>query len=450
MFTPRQIRRGLPGFVLAFVAVAVLVLLPSIGLLRIKQATDTSHQFTSQRNALSDLASELLVLVTGPLAVYGTTGLATDREAAVTAIRMTRTQVAAAEEWRTTGIRDDFGPLVETQVQLATEVLDSADSFVEEIDSGQTVESAPSTPRVVGAAGAILSQQHEFSLGANEVSRLLDAERRSAVREGEFLLGTAVILAVVIIGGLGILTWRGAHSETVRAREGRESAERLAAHRGDVVNMAAHELRNPLTALTLASELIVRSAANSTVAELEDLAQDAHVAALRCNSLVNELLDLGRMDAERLQLHAGTTPLQPALQAAVAMAEAHHGSRDVRISGRVETSVMADPDRLRVILRNLIDNAFKYSPSNSAVFISVVEGNERVRVEVLDEGAGVPEEFRERIFERFERLATPGHASGVGIGLFLSRELARRMNGELRCGPSDGGGQFELELPLGV
>jgi signal transduction histidine kinase len=130
------------------------------------------------------------------------------------------------------------------------------------------------------------------------------------------------------------------------------------------------------------------------------------------------------------------------------MSTAHHGPRDVHISGDQLTPVSADPDRLKVILRNLVDNAFKYSPADSGVFISISQFEDRVRIDVQDEGAGVPEEFRERIFERFERLGTPAHASGVGIGLFLSRELARRMDGDIRCEPSERGARFELELPV--
>jgi signal transduction histidine kinase len=198
----------------------------------------------------------------------------------------------------------------------------------------------------------------------------------------------------------------------------------------------------------MASELLVREAEKLNRPELSGLAEDARVAAWRCNALVNELLDLGRLDADRLQLRTGTTALAAPLSEAIAMARAHHGPRELRIEGRLDAAVLADPERLKVILRNLVDNAFKYSPTESLVSVTVSEGEDRVRLDIRDEGVGVPKELRERIFQRFERLSAPEHVSGVGIGLFLSRELARRMNGEIRCRDAERGAAFELELPL--
>ncbi len=441
-------RRGVAAFwILLGMGLAVLVGLPVIGLARIDRATDKSHDYTRITGTVEELTTGVLQLVTGSLAQFGATGNADTRAGAVEAIRQAREQVASLEAESAAAENVGIAEAVERQLVLVRAILDPADQFVREIDSGLTTQTAPSTDTVVGAAGAILQGRSTFSNDVKPVAAQVDQDRREALRDARWLLVAGVVFFVFMVIALGTLNRRRIEKVFVAESARRDSAERLAAHRADVVNMASHELRNPLTALTMASQLIVRAADTGDPDELRELATDAHIAALRCNALVNELLDLGRLDADRLHLSVGATLLSAPLKEAVEMSRAHHGDREVSISGKIDAAVSADADRLRVILRNLVDNAFKYSPADTPIFVTVSQGEGKVRIDVRDQGAGVPAEFRERIFHRFERMAAPGHASGVGIGLFLSRELARRMNGEIRCAESDLGARFQLELP---
>jgi signal transduction histidine kinase len=127
---------------------------------------------------------------------------------------------------------------------------------------------------------------------------------------------------------------------------------------------------------------------------------------------------------------------------------------DIEVSvkkARGVPAVAADPDKLRQILTNLIDNAIKYSPDGGRVEVEIGRSGGRVRFRVTDEGLGIPPAEQDRIFEKFFRLdpnLTRG-VGGTGLGLYISRELVLRMNGRIWV-DSDGrsGSSFFLELPV--
>jgi signal transduction histidine kinase len=130
--------------------------------------------------------------------------------------------------------------------------------------------------------------------------------------------------------------------------------------------------------------------------------------------------------------------------AEVAQAVAPEFTLDVRAPEPVHTVV--DPLRIEQVLVNLIDNARKYSPAGTHIDISVLPDPETVSVSVRDRGQGIPEEERERIFERFHRLARD--QNGLGLGLHISREIARGHGGDLVVeAPADGGSRFIVRLP---
>ena len=441
------LRRRVIAAVLAGVAALSLIALPVVGLLRIDRTTADSHRYTTIVAIADSLGVNLLQLVTGPLARYGEAPSEATRTESAAAIALVRGQLTELERERDRAAALGLGEALDLYIAKASAVVGHAETFQADIDGGATTETAPATSLVVAAASELLAAQGEFALANGPVRLKLDHDRRDALREAQLLLGVAVVMAA---GGLGALVLVDARRitrvfSTQEAR--RETAERLAAHRADVVNLASHELRSPLTVLTLSTDLLRSTAGTRQDGEIAGLAEDAHTAAMRCEALVSELLDLGRIDADRLQLHVGATPLIPAITDVAVLSEARHGAHPLLISGADEVRVNADPDRLRIILRNLIDNAFKYSPPGSDVRVDVQEWEGRVRIDVRDEGAGIPEDQRERVFGRFERLSATEHLPGVGIGLYLSRELARRMDGDLRCESSEDGAAFQLELP---
>jgi signal transduction histidine kinase len=228
-------------------------------------------------------------------------------------------------------------------------------------------------------------------------------------------------------------------------------AEDTARHRGDLVDLASHELRNPLAILSLSAEMLEAEASALGEPALQETAAAARAAAARAAALVSELLDLSRMDAQRLRLDLAAVRLGPAIEEAIALTASHWGERPVNRSGPPldDGVVVADPERLGIVLRNLVDNAFKYSPDGTPVHIDVdTEDGESVTITVSDEGQGVAQSARALVFDRFSRGEATAHVGGLGIGLHLSRELARRMGGDLSLAPSSPGQGARFRLVL--
>lgn len=276
----------------------------------------------------------------------------------------------------------------------------------------------------------------------------LEFHKSAAFDSGEFHVqvilaaGAATTFALAALG----LVVRLARRARLRARRAEDAAQ----HQGDLVNLASHELRNPLAILSLSAEMLQAEAALLGAVDLADAAAAAYAAAGRAEAVVTELLDLSRLDADRLRLDVASTPLAPAIDNAISLTTAQWGDRPLAVSPAASGSVvLADPDRLAIILRNMVDNAFKYSPPGTAVSIDVDGvGDDRVSVTVSDHGPGVIDADRAAVFDRFARSEATAHAGGLGIGLYLSRELARRMGGELELLPRHphGGARFRLVL----
>jgi signal transduction histidine kinase len=117
------------------------------------------------------------------------------------------------------------------------------------------------------------------------------------------------------------------------------------------------------------------------------------------------------------------------------------------LPGPEATWARADPAACARVVRILIDNALRYAPEGEPIEIATARAGGRVTVEVADRGPGVPDDERERIFERFHRGRSAGAQSGFGLGLAIGRELAERMNGTLVLAGSDVGARFRLTLP---
>jgi signal transduction histidine kinase len=108
-----------------------------------------------------------------------------------------------------------------------------------------------------------------------------------------------------------------------------------------------------------------------------------------------------------------------------------------------------DPDRFQIVVRNLLSNAAKYSPSGSDICVDVRRDGDRARVSVRDHGVGISTEDQTHLFTRFGRIETSAHVQGTGLGLWLSREIARMHDGDLTVDSKAGGGStFTFTLPL--
>jgi len=211
---------------------------------------------------------------------------------------------------------------------------------------------------------------------------------------------------------------------------------------------ASHELRSPLAVLMGELELALRRP--RTPDELRATIETTLEELGRLQRLVESLLTLARSDASSLPTAPSDVDLVEVTRRAVEPYEALLAARNVSVGFEAPAPVPARADPLWAgrVIANLVDNACKFTPAGGAVTVAVRADGERARVEVRDNGPGVPEPDRERIFERFYRgEAARASTDGFGLGLALGREIARALGGDLQALASDGGARFVLTLP---
>ncbi len=250
------------------------------------------------------------------------------------------------------------------------------------------------------------------------------------------------------ISGSGV----GFEEGTVYAFRDLTEEKALEEMKADFVATVSHELRTPLAAIYGSAQTLRR-----TDIELEPEIREQLLGVIasesdRLGTIVNDLLVAGRLDAD--QLPVSVEQCDPAELAAtvVESARTHVPENvvlDLDVAERIP-SVVADPGQLHQVLVNLVDNAIKYSPEGGPVVLSVANGDGSIRFSIADEGLGIPASEHRRIFEKFYRLdpdMTRG-IGGTGLGLYICRELVRRMDGKIWVESKPGqGSTFFVDLP---
>jgi len=210
--------------------------------------------------------------------------------------------------------------------------------------------------------------------------------------------------------------------------------------------MMNHELRNALTGVFGWAERLVRArGGDPTLA-----AQEVYEGAERTVALLNDVLDLTRLDAGKVHAVTREVDVRGVVQRAVAGLEPQAEPRRIEIVTTCPDApppLTTDPVRLQQILTNLLGNAVRHSPDAAVVRVTVEVTRRQFLLTVSDEGSGIPVELQERIFEPFERV-NPESGTGVGLGLAISRRLAQVLGGTLTVSSTPGeGARFLLSLP---
>ncbi|HWH54905.1 MAG TPA: ATP-binding protein [Gaiellaceae bacterium] len=267
-----------------------------------------------------------------------------------------------------------------------------------------------------------------------------------ALRESENWVALGVYLVTgVVVGELATRSRRLA-GEAVAAETLRQSD----AVKTAVLRAVSHDLRSPLTAIRTASEGLDKSALELSAPEREELFETIRIEVRRLERLVDNLLDLSRLEA-------GPARRKPELwtvEALLAGAFEQLGAEAERIDAKLGSNpivVLVDGSHIERVLVNLLENALKFSSPTDAVDVSVAGEGGRVLVRVHDRGPGIAEGDRQRIFDAFERGSDA--ARGSGLGLAIARGFAEANGGRVWVeeeGFGSAGSTFVLALPAGA
>ena len=246
------------------------------------------------------------------------------------------------------------------------------------------------------------------------------------------------------------------HTRLVEAaRVARVEAEVAAAQlqaQDEFLAVAAHELKTPITSIKTAAQLLLRRYARQGMPDPQQAQRGLQTIERgidRLTRLVTLLLESVRLQAGRLQLERKLTNLTQLVQQAVAQAQAQTEQHQLVVAPGAEVWAEVDALRLEQVVRNLLENAIKFSPGGGRIDISVqrVPGD-RVELAVRDRGLGVAPEHRSHLFERFYQAHGSSHQSGLGLGLYISRGIVAQHGGTIRAEfPADGGTRMVVTLP---
>jgi signal transduction histidine kinase len=279
-------------------------------------------------------------------------------------------------------------------------------------------------PRTIGMLGLVRAEENAFS---PEEIELLN------------LLGRLVATAV----------------QNIRAYEAERSTadelRRLSALRADFVSLVSHELRSPMAAVIGAARTLQERWRELSANQRESFLALIGDETARLAALVGDVLDTSRIEAGTFSFSFTDVDLGELLRDVAAAAE--FGQDEVRVSARVNGALpqlRGDRERLRQVVQNLVDNAVKYSPAGAEVEVYAGADDSLVRVEVRDQGPGIPLDDQKLIFEKFGRSNLAGSAKpGTGLGLFIARSIAEAHGGSLEVDSTpDHGSVFRLELPV--
>jgi PAS domain S-box-containing protein len=225
--------------------------------------------------------------------------------------------------------------------------------------------------------------------------------------------------------------------------------ERLNQLKTEFITLVSHEFRTGLVGIQGFSEMI--RDADISIEEARNFAGDINNDAQRLNRMINDMLDLDRIEAGRLVLRMEHVRLNAVLQEAVE--RAHASSERHTISTHLDPSdpvVTCDEDRLAQIISNLLTNAVKYSPDGGEIVVTsrVIEGF--VQIGVRDHGVGIAPDFVKRLFNRYERYEkTSGKVIGTGLGLAIAKQIVEMQGGRIWVESTVGeGSEFHFTLPL--
>jgi signal transduction histidine kinase len=242
-------------------------------------------------------------------------------------------------------------------------------------------------------------------------------------------------------------------NEYEAARAKLDEQRRLERLKNEFISIVSHELRTPLTSIHGALGLIGSGLGGELSPRARQLLDVAYRNSQRLVRLVDDILDLQKIESGSMPFHFQPLELRPLLEHALEANQTYASALGVSIvlvEAVQGARVYADSDRMIQVMTNLLSNAAKFSPPGESVLVTATREHNELRVAVTDRGPGIPDEFRDRIFQRFAQAdsSTTREKGGTGLGLSITKAIVERLGGTISFeSPPEGGTTFHFDLP---
>jgi len=350
---------------------------------------------------------------------------------------MTVTSGALAEARRTTRIRKGEGVLGRTAITLeAVQVADIAlpgayEGRLREILIDAGVRAILAVPMVregqlIGCLGVTRNQPGDFPAETIDLLRTFATQSALAIQNARLF-----------------------HEIEDKGRQ-LEAASR---HKSEFLANMSHELRTPLNAVIGFSEVLAERMFGELNEKQEEYLKDIYASGQHLLSLINDILDLSKIEAGRMELEVADFDLPVAIDNALILVRERAGRRGIALHQAVDAhlgSIRADERKIKQILLNLLSNAIKFTPEGGRIEVQAVPGDGTVEVSVRDTGVGIAPEDHEAVFEEFRQVGTADKkVEGTGLGLALSRKFVELHGGRIWVESEVGkGSTFTFSLPV--
>jgi NtrC-family two-component system sensor histidine kinase KinB len=222
--------------------------------------------------------------------------------------------------------------------------------------------------------------------------------------------------------------------------------------KSEFVMTASHELRTPLTSIGMSIDLLLEGATKKLNEKEQQLLLAAHEDLQRLKVFVNNLLDLSKIEAGKMEMELSSIPIRVLFEKVVTVFKNQSEEKAVDLSFSAPDAVpnvKADDTKITWVLTNLISNALRYTPSGGHIKLSAESFGPSVQISVSDDGPGIPYEYQSKIFDKFVQVKSDKAVGGSGLGLAICREVVRAHGGTIWVDSVPGSGStFTFTLPI--
>jgi|GEM_PF-2752123 len=324
------------------------------------------------------------------------------------------------------------------------------DSIITVDDQGKIMSWNPQSEIMFGFAPNELNQKSIDELVPDLSNQLSGIENKGPIeRTAIQKLGDELAVELTISGM--IVNEEHRYVIIIRDISERKKIESL---KNEFVSVVSHELRTPLTSIRGSLGLILGGAVGEFSEKIKDLLEIANNNCDRLLLLINDILDIEKIEANRITIEFETIDLNELLRQAIKINQPFAEKYSVKLELQEKArgvKVSGDPERLMQVITNLISNAVKFSPPRERVMIVISTREKQAQVSVHDNGEGIPEEFQSRVFQKFSQADTSSSRAkgGTGLGLSITKAIIEKLGGTIHFESNKNSGTtFYFDLPL--